>query len=55
MLTFEKLQELDATFDRVVSIEMIEAVGHENLPGVLQCVAVCCSVLQCVAVCCSVL
>jgi len=24
--------ELDATFDRVVSIEMIEAVGHENLP-----------------------
>jgi len=24
-------------------------------PGVLQCVAVCCSVLQCVAVCCSVL
>ena len=24
-------------------------------PGVLQCVAACCSVLQCVAVCCSVL
>ena len=26
-----------------------------NKLGVLQCVAVCCSVLQCVAVCCSVL
>jgi len=25
------------------------------LPGVLQCVAMCCNVLQCVAVCCNVL
>jgi len=33
------------------------ASGREKVAqgGVLQCVAVCCSVLQCVAVCCSVL
>jgi len=31
-----------------------ERLRHCN-SGVLQCVAVCCSVLQCVAVCCSVL
>ena len=26
---------------------------HQDIPCVVQCVAVCCSVLQCVAVCCS--
>jgi len=32
-----------------------DEVADGLIPGVLQCVAVCCSVLQCVAVCCSVL
>ena len=30
---------LEETFDKVVSIEMIEAVGHEFLPGYFRCVA----------------
>ncbi|MCB9497757.1 MAG: class I SAM-dependent methyltransferase [Fibrobacteria bacterium] len=26
-------REISGTFDRIVSVEMVEAVGHENLPG----------------------
>ena len=33
----------------------MSCTNHIERKGVLQCVAVCCSVLQCVAVCCSVL
>jgi len=55
---YRKMQHLRHSFDRVVSIEMIEAVGHENLgeyfgiidsmlkPGgkaVIQVMKICCS------------
>jgi len=41
-------------------VDLIDELGYERvcrcvLPGVLQCVAMCCSVLQSAAVCCSVL
>eukprot|EP00290_Baffinella_frigidus_P006560 CAMPEP_0180119682 /NCGR_PEP_ID=MMETSP0986-20121125/2117_1 /TAXON_ID=697907 /ORGANISM="non described non described, Strain CCMP2293" /LENGTH=1139 /DNA_ID=CAMNT_0022058709 /DNA_START=62 /DNA_END=3481 /DNA_ORIENTATION=+ len=33
---YRKMQHMEASFDRLVSIEMIEAVGHENLPEYFQ-------------------
>ncbi len=32
-LLYRDYRQLDGRFDKLVSIEMIEAVGHENLPG----------------------
>jgi cyclopropane-fatty-acyl-phospholipid synthase len=35
-IQYRDYRELDGTFDKIVSIEMIEAVGHDYLPGFFQ-------------------
>ena len=54
-LAYENLYQLKCILTHSSKFFSVYCMMYEKTMGLMQCVAVCCSVLQCVAVCCSVL